>query len=88
MLVEINDKWVQRITSPMGYVAGVLAGISITFAPMFLYISGKSMEEITAGFTVVIFCMPVILFCGFFHYILAQEVMAQVHEAKKTGLLE
>ena len=83
MLVEIDEKWVRLINSPMGYIAGVLSGLSLTFAPIGLYFAGRSSESV--GGPMVFLCMAVILYCGFFHYKLAQAVMAQVHWDKKTA---
>lgn len=84
MRVEIDDKWVARINSPMGFVANALAGVSITFAPLGMYASGGKMAP-WAGIPLAIVCMSVTLFCGFFHYKLAQAVMAKVHDAKKSA---
>jgi len=84
MFVELNDKWVERINSPMGFVAGALAGVSITFAPLGMYFAGKAMGP-SAGLPVAALCMAVILYSGFFHYKLAQAVMSKVHEAQKSA---
>jgi len=82
MLVEIDDKWVRRINSPMGFVAGALSGVSLTFVPAGLFLAGRSMQSDT-GVPVAILCFAIVLFTGFFHYKLAQAVMAQGYAVKK-----
>ena len=83
MRVEIDEKWVARINSPMGFVANALAGVSITFAPLGMYSAGAM--DANAGIPLAVLCMAVTLFTGFFHYKLAQAVMAKVYEAKKSA---
>jgi hypothetical protein len=39
--VEIDHKWVRIARSPIYFIVSALAGGSITFAPLFLYLSGK-----------------------------------------------
>jgi hypothetical protein len=39
--VEVDQKWVSLARSPIYFVVAALAGVSITFAPLFLYWSGK-----------------------------------------------
>lgn len=83
MFVEIDDKWAARINSPMGFVAQAFAGVSITFAPFGMYLAGTQSPD--AGIPLAVLCMAMTLFCGFFHYKLAQAVMAKVHEATKLS---
>ncbi|MEM9301681.1 MAG: hypothetical protein AAGE01_06200 [Pseudomonadota bacterium] len=83
MVIEIDDRWVARINSPMGYWAAVLSGISLSFAPLGMYLSGVALGPV-AGITVATLCLVVILFCGFFHYKLAQAVMAEVSAARES----
>jgi hypothetical protein len=39
--VEIDQKWVRLARSPLYYIVTTLTGASVTFAPLFLYWSGK-----------------------------------------------
>ncbi|HZW92007.1 MAG TPA: hypothetical protein VFF64_03460 [Candidatus Eremiobacteraceae bacterium] len=39
--VEIGPKWVKMARSPIYFVVSGLMGVSVTFAPLFLYWSGK-----------------------------------------------
>jgi hypothetical protein len=39
--VEVDQKWVSLVRSPLYHVVTSLTGVSVTFAPLFLYLSGK-----------------------------------------------
>jgi hypothetical protein len=39
--VEIDQKWVTMARSPIYFIVSALTGVSVTFAPLFLYWSGK-----------------------------------------------
>ena len=39
--VEIDSGWVQFVRSPGFMVVSALSGVSVTFAPYFLYLSGQ-----------------------------------------------
>jgi len=39
--VEIDSSWVKFVRSPAFIVVSALTGVSITFAPYFLYLSGQ-----------------------------------------------
>ena len=39
--VEIDQKWVRLARSRLYYIVAGLTGVSVTFAPLFLYWSGK-----------------------------------------------
>jgi hypothetical protein len=41
--IEIDSKWVKRVHSPLFSVVATLQGVAVTFAPMFLFWSGKGM---------------------------------------------
>jgi len=39
--IEIDSKWVKIVHSPVYWIVMTLQGVSITFAPLFLYWGGK-----------------------------------------------
>ena len=39
--IEISVKWGQLVRSPFMFIIAALQGVSISFAPLFLYWSGK-----------------------------------------------
>lgn len=40
--VEIDSKWVKVVRSPLYFIIVSLQGVSVTFAPLFLYYSGRN----------------------------------------------
>ena len=38
--VSVNARWLRAIHSPLGWLVQALTGVSISFAPMFLYYAG------------------------------------------------
>jgi len=65
--LNVNPIWVRMARSPIYFIAVALMGVSLTFAPLFLYWSGQS--AFFPGFEwlivplcfIVIYCVP-----GFF----------------------
>jgi len=35
--IEINSKWVRIVRSPLYWIVAALQGLSVSFAPLFLY---------------------------------------------------
>jgi hypothetical protein len=66
--VEIDEKWVRIARSPIYFIVSALAGVSVTFAPLFLYWSGRgkfypSYAEIVVPLCfAVIYCVPIFYF--------------------------
>jgi hypothetical protein len=62
--VEVDQKWVSIARSPIYFIVAALAGVSITFAPLFLNWSGKGKfypgyERIVVSLCfAVIYCVP------------------------------
>jgi hypothetical protein len=66
--VEIDEKWVRIARSPIYFIVSALTGVSVTFAPLFLYWSGRGKfysgyEEIVVPLCfAVIYCVPIFYF--------------------------
>ena len=62
--VEIDPRWVRITRSPIYFIVTALAGVSVTFAPLFLYWSGQGKfypgyERITVPLCfAAIYCVP------------------------------
>ena len=39
--IEVDSKWVARINSPLFIIVQALTGVSVSFAPLFLYWAGS-----------------------------------------------
>lgn len=66
--------------SPAGWVANAFSGLSISFAPGFLYLYGKGLEPIGPGWFGIPLCWLIILSSGFFLIKLAQHVIKQLKD--------
>jgi hypothetical protein len=78
-MIEIDSKWVKLIRSPLFWVVGALQGIAFTFAPAFLYLSGKE-GFLFHGYEWLVapFCFASIVIVGWFYLLLGRGIMAQL----------
>jgi hypothetical protein len=66
--IEIGSIWVKIVRSPIYFVVSALTGVSVSFAPLFLYWSGKgrffpgSEPVVVPLCFVVIYCVPIFYF--------------------------
>jgi hypothetical protein len=74
---------VKIVHSPLCWIVVALQGVSITFAPLFLYWSGKGMFHNGFEWLIVGSCFAVILLVGFFYILLGGAVIG---ELKKKNL--
>ena len=72
--VEIDEKWVRLARSPLYYVVAALTGISVTFAPLFLYWSGKGTFYHGYEGIIVPLCFVVIYFVPGFYFSIGTAV--------------
>jgi hypothetical protein len=76
--VEIDSKWVKIVRSPLYWIVAALQGVSISFAPLFLYWSGKGSFFYGAERIVVPSCFAVILLAGFFYMLPGSAVIGEL----------
>ena len=80
--IELDSKWVKIVHSPLYWIVAALQGVSITFAPLFLYWSGKGMFYNRSEWLIVPSCFAVILFVGFFYILLGGAVIGELRKKK------
>jgi hypothetical protein len=80
--IEIDSRWAKVIRSPLYWVVAALQGVSITFAPLFLYWSGKGMFPHGSERIVVVSSFAVILLVGFFYMLLGGAVIGELRKKK------
>lgn len=78
--IELDSKWVKKARSPLYWIVGTLQGISLTFAPLFLYLSAKGLFFHGFDWIVVPFCFGVILLVGFFYIRLGNDVIRELRK--------
>jgi len=77
--IEIDSRWAKVVRSPLYWIVAALQGVSITFAPLFLYWSGKGMFQ-GSEWLVVPSCIAVILLVGFFYMLLGSAVVGELRK--------
>jgi hypothetical protein len=82
MTVEISSKWVSVIRSPLMWLVWALQGVSVSFAPLFLFWSGKGLFPTWARWPTILTCFAVIWFEGVFFMALANHVIGQLRKEK------
>jgi len=81
--VEIDQKWVRITRSPLyGIVAG-LTGVSVTFAPLFLYWSGKGKFYPGFEWIVVPLCFAVIWAVVSFYFGVGNPIAKALRQESK-----
>jgi hypothetical protein len=77
--VEIDSRWVKVARSPAYFGIAALQGISVSFAPLFLYWSGRGYF---AGleWLVVPLCFAIILVVSVFYFQLGGAVIRQLRQ--------
>lgn len=78
--IEINSRWVKIARSPLYFIIRALQGISISFAPLFLYWSGKGNYFGGLEWLVVPVCFAVIVLVPVFYFWLGGEVIGQLRQ--------
>jgi len=81
--VEIDQKWANVARSPLYFVVAALTGVSITFAPLFLYESGTGRLFPGHARVIVPLCFAVIYFVPFFYMRLGGAVIAELRRESK-----
>jgi hypothetical protein len=78
--IEIDSKWVKIVHSPLYWIVATLQGVSVTFAPLFLYWSGTGRFHHGLEWIVVPSCFAVILLVGFFYMRLGGAVIGALRK--------
>jgi hypothetical protein len=85
LTLELNDRWVKMVRSPVYFVATALMGVSVSLAPLFLYWSAQGkffpgFEWITVPVCfAIIYCVP-----GFF-FVLGQAAAESLRQQPTQG---
>ena len=77
--IEIDSRLVKIARSPLYLLISALQGISISFAPLFLYWSGKRYFN-GLEWLVVPLCFAVILVVSLFYFVLGGSVIRQLRQ--------
>jgi len=59
--IEIDSKWIGRVNSPLFAIVQALSGVSITFAPLFLYWAGSWGLTGPIRWIIIVICFALIV---------------------------
>jgi hypothetical protein len=76
--VELDSKWARLARSPIYFVVAALQGVSVTFAPLFLYWSGQGKFFPGSERIVVPVCFAVIFLVPTFYFLLGTAVVREL----------
>ena len=79
--VQIDSKWQKIIRSPIYYVIAALSGPSISFAPWFLYLSGKGQFYHGYEWFIVPLCFATIILVPLFYFRLGTAVVKELRKS-------
>jgi len=83
--IQIDAKWLRRIRSPyVKWLVFSLTGVSVTFAPLYLFWCGQRKEFGAFEWLVVTLCFVVIYLVPGFYMRLAGEVIGQLVKIEKA----
>jgi hypothetical protein len=83
--VEIDERWVRIARSPLYWIVATLQGVSVTFAPLFLYWSGRGMFPPRYQWIIAPACFAVIYLIGLFYMRLGGAVVAELRRKPAAG---
>ena len=83
--VEVDEKWVRIVNSPLYLIVASLTGVSITFAPLFLYWLAADTLAILAPvkWILISICFAVIYLVPLFYIYFSGPVMKQIYKKNK-----
>ena len=81
--VEISQGWVKIARSPIYVVVSALTGVSVSFAPLFLYWTGKGKFFPGYEWLVVPLCFAMIFFVPLFYFRFVSVVVRELRQSSK-----
>jgi len=78
--IEIDSRWIKVARSPVYFIIASLQGISVSFAPLFLYWSGRGNYFNGLEWLVVPLCFAVIFIVSVFYFLLGGSVIRQLRQ--------
>jgi hypothetical protein len=81
--IRIDATWVKIAHSPLYWIVGTLQGVSLSFAPLFLYESGKGFFRHGSEWIIVTSSYAVILVVGLFYSRLGGAVIRELRKQKE-----
>jgi hypothetical protein len=83
--LELNDRWVKMVRSPVYFVATALMGVSVSFAPLFLYWSAQGKFFPGFEWIIVPVCFAVIYCVPGFFFVFGQAAAESLRQQPTQG---
>jgi len=81
--IDVNSKWAWFARSPFYVIVSALSGVSVSFAPLFLYWSGKGRFFPGYERVVVPLCFAVVYLVPLFYFVVGQAVANELRRQSK-----
>jgi hypothetical protein len=78
--IEVDSKWVDRVNSLLFTIVQALTGVSITFAPLFLYWAGSWGLSGPLQWTVIAVCFALIICVPGYYIWVASPIISQLRK--------
>ena len=78
--IEVDSKWVNRINSPLFAIVQALSGVSITFAPLFLYWAGSWGLTGPVKWIVIVVCFALIVIVPGYYMWIASPIISKIRK--------
>ena len=78
--IEIDSKWAKIVRSPVYFIVASMQGLSISFAPLFLYWSGRGTYFPGSQSVVVPSCFAIIVLVQLFYFLLGAAVIKELRQ--------
>ena len=78
--IEIDPTWARFVRSPLYFIISALQPVSVTFAPYFLYLSGKGTFVLLPKQIAVPLCFSVIFLVPLFYFRLGNAVIRELRQ--------
>jgi len=79
--VDVSPMWVKIARSPIYVIVSALTGVSVSFAPLFLYWSGKGKFFPGYEWVIVPICFAVLIGVPAFYFRLGSLVATEIRKA-------
>jgi hypothetical protein len=76
--IQIGATWASIARSPVYWIIAALQGVSVTFAPLFLYWSGRGGYSLGYEWVVVPVCLAVMYLVPLFHFQFSNRVIEEL----------
>ena len=78
--IEVDSKWVARINSPLFAIVQALSGVSITFAPLFLYWAGSWGLTGPVKWITIVVCFALIVIVPGYYMWVASPIVSKLRK--------